>query len=157
MYDCEVEIRPMGQADTAQSDPTLAQRLERVAGRPGEFAFHRVEAVGGSEDFTEMMRAVQSRGGLATSLGIGADAHGTRRDTADRSCVLAPHSATFDFDERALGIAVRVLSRLVVDLGRRTEAMERRIGSVGIGSSVPRAFGQMAAERGLDKRVETGY
>jgi aminobenzoyl-glutamate utilization protein A len=116
MYDCEVEIRPMGQADTAQSDPTLAQRLERVAGRPGEFAFHRVEAVGGSEDFTEMMRAVQSRGGLATSLGIGADAHGTRRDTADRSCVLAPHSATFDFDERALGIAVRVLSRLVVDL-----------------------------------------
>ncbi|MCX6092038.1 MAG: amidohydrolase [Candidatus Bipolaricaulota bacterium] len=124
MYDCEVEILPMGQADTAQSDPTLAQRLERVSGHPGEFAFHHVEAVGGSEDFTEMMRAVQSRGGLATSLGIGADAHGTRRDAVDRSRVLAAHSATFDFDERALGVAVRVLSRLVVDL-----ATERRGGA----------------------------
>jgi aminobenzoyl-glutamate utilization protein A len=124
MYDCEVEIHPMGQADTAQSDPTLAQRLERVSGRPGEFAFHHVEAVGGSEDFTEMMRAVQARGGLATSLGIGADAHGTRRDAVDRSHVLAAHSATFDFDERALGVAVRVLSRLIVDL-----ATERRGGA----------------------------
>jgi aminobenzoyl-glutamate utilization protein A len=123
MYGCGVEIRPMGQAGTAQSDPTLAQRVETVAARVGEFTFHTVDAVGGSEDFTEMMRAVQSKGGLATNIGIGADARGTRRDDADRSHVLPPHSSVFDFDEKALGVAVHVLSSLVADLaiGRREQ------------------------------------
>jgi aminobenzoyl-glutamate utilization protein A len=116
MYDCGVEIRPMGRADTATSDPTLAERVERVARSVGEFAFHKVEAVGGSEDFTEMMRAVQSRGGLAVNIGIGADVHGTRRGDLNRSRVLTAHSATFDFDEEALGLAVRLLSHLAVDL-----------------------------------------
>jgi aminobenzoyl-glutamate utilization protein A len=111
----------MGQADTAQSDPDLARRVENVATRVGPFTFHDVDAVGGSEDFTEMMRAVQARGGLATSVGIGADYHGISRDDVDRSGLLAPHSSLFDFDERALAVAVRVLSRLVIDLAREAQ------------------------------------
>lgn len=122
MYDCSVEVRPMGRADTAASDPPLAERIERVARGMGDFTFHKVEAVGGSEDFTEMMRAVQARGGLAANVGIGADAHGTRRGDADRSRVLAAHSARFDFDEAALGVAVRLLSHLVVDLATEQPA-----------------------------------
>jgi aminobenzoyl-glutamate utilization protein A len=116
MYECTAEIRPMGRAGTAESDPTLAKQVRVSAGRVGRFTFHEVDAVGGSEDFTEMMRAVQAHGGLAANIGIGADYHGTRKDDPDRSRVLAPHSPTFDFDERALGVAVRVLSRLIVDL-----------------------------------------
>ncbi len=124
MYGCSVEIRPMGQAGTAQSDPTLAKRVEKVAARVGRFTFLDVEAVGGSEDFTEMMRAVQSKGGLATNIGIGADARGTHRDDADRSRVLPAHSSVFDFDERALGVAVHLLSSLVADLAVERQEQE---------------------------------
>ncbi len=116
MYGCVVEIRSMGQSDTAQSDPTLAGRVEAAAAAVGPFSFCHIDGMGGSEDFTEMMRVVQARGGLATNIGIGADLGGTRRDDADRSHVLAPHTSIFDFDERALGMAVHILSRLVVDL-----------------------------------------
>jgi aminobenzoyl-glutamate utilization protein A len=116
MQGCAVEIRSMGQAGTAQSDPTLAARVEKAAGAVGRFVFSRIDGMGGSEDFTEMMRAVQMRGGLATNIGIGADLGGTRRDDVDRSRVLAPHSSVFDFDERALAMAVHILSRLVIDL-----------------------------------------
>ncbi len=116
LYGCEAEVRPMGQAGTADSDPSLARQARASAGWAGRFAFHEVDSVGGSEDFTEMMRAVQAHGGLAVNLGIGADAGGTRRGDADRRRVLAAHSATFDFDERALGVAVRVLTHLTVDL-----------------------------------------
>jgi aminobenzoyl-glutamate utilization protein A len=121
MYGCAVSITPMGQADTAQSDPYLARRVENAGERVGPFTFHDVDAVGGSEDFTEMMRAVQARGGLATSVGIGADFHGISRDDVNRSSLLAPHSGAFDFDERALGVAVRVLSCLVIDLAREAQ------------------------------------
>jgi aminobenzoyl-glutamate utilization protein A len=116
MYGCAVEVCPMGQADTAQSDPTLGARVEKAARSVGSFLFHHVEGIGGSEDFTEMMRDVQMHGGLATNIGIGADLAGVRRDDKDRSRVLAPHSSTFDFDERALAEAVHILARLVVDL-----------------------------------------
>lgn len=121
MYGCGVEIRPMGRAGTASSDPSLAERVEQAAHRLGSFAFHTVDAVGGSEDFTEMMRAVQARGGRAVNIGVGADAGGTRRGDADRSRVLAAHSATFDFDEAALAVAVRLLSHLTVDLAIRQD------------------------------------
>jgi aminobenzoyl-glutamate utilization protein A len=121
MYGCTVDITPMGQAGTAQSDPDLARRVENAGARVGPFTFHNVDAIGGSEDFTEMMRAVQARGGLATSVGIGGDYHGISRDDANRSGLLAPHSGVFDFDERALGVAVRVLSRLVIDLAREAQ------------------------------------
>ena len=124
MYECDAEIHPMGQAGSAESDPTLAKQVRTSAGRAGRFTFHDVSAVGGSEDFVEMMRAVQAHGGLAANIGIGADFHGTRRDDADRSRVLAPHSPTFDFDERGLGVGVRVLSHLAVDLAAAWRAEE---------------------------------
>jgi len=140
MYGCEVQILPMGQADTAASDPVLAGRIEAVARAIGGFAFHKVESVGGSEDFTEMMRAVQARGGLAANIGIGADAYGIRREDPDRSRVLAAHSATFDFDEAALSVGVRLLSHLVVDLatdpltrGVHGQAVARETGGGGDG------------------------
>ncbi|MEW5825348.1 MAG: amidohydrolase [Candidatus Bipolaricaulota bacterium] len=116
MYGCTVEVRPMGEAGTARSDPDLARRIEHVASAVGDFHCFAVDAVGGSEDFTEMMLHVQERGGMAAYVGLGADLTGVHRDDADRSRVLAAHTSTFDFDERVLGGAVSLLSGLVVDV-----------------------------------------
>jgi aminobenzoyl-glutamate utilization protein A len=52
-----------------------------------------------------MMRRVQERGGLATNIGIGADLGGWGH-----------HTAEFDLDERALRVAVRLLSAVVLDI-----------------------------------------
>jgi aminobenzoyl-glutamate utilization protein A len=60
---------------------------------------------GGSEDYTYMMKRVQAQGGLATSIGLGADVGGGGH-----------HTATFDIDERALSLAVALLSRVTINL-----------------------------------------
>lgn len=115
MYGCSATVRSMGEAGTASCDAVLAERVKTTGARLGDFTFQSVNRMGGSEDFTEMMRRVQSHGGLATHIGIGADLHGVRRDTSDRSTVLDGHTPTFDFDERALKLAVHLLAALVLD------------------------------------------
>ena len=104
MYDCTLDIVAMGGAQSATSDVDLASRVEKIAFDLG-FVRHPPEAGGGSEDYTYMMRRVQERGGLATHIGLGAgiDAGGH-------------HTATFDFDERALVDAVKLLSAVTVDV-----------------------------------------
>lgn len=95
----------MGSAQSANSDAQLAGHVLRVAqGIPG-FSQRPPDAGGGSEDFTYMMKRVQQRGGQATSVGIGADLGGWGH-----------HTAEFDFDERALGLAIALLAELAVDL-----------------------------------------
>jgi aminobenzoyl-glutamate utilization protein A len=107
MYGCGLEVTAMGGAESATSDPDLARRVEEMAVRLGGCTIRRSEQSGGSEDFTYMMRRVQEQGGLATNIGIGADLGGWGH-----------HTPSFDFDERALGQAVRLLSALALDLAR---------------------------------------
>ena len=116
MYGCRASVRPMGQAGTAVCDGALVDRVQSVAAHWGSGVFHDVEKTGGSEDFTEMMRRVQSHGGVATNIGVGADLSGVSRTAEDRSPVLGAHTATFDFDEQALALAVRLLAALTLDL-----------------------------------------
>jgi metal-dependent amidase/aminoacylase/carboxypeptidase family protein len=52
-----------------------------------------------------MMRRVQERGGRATNIGLGADLGGWGH-----------HTAEFDIDERALGLAVQLLAATTVEL-----------------------------------------
>ena len=111
MYECAMEIVAMGEAESATSDAALAARVERVAFTLGGFARHAAEAGGGSEDYTTMMARVQERGGLATHIGLGAGIGAGGH-----------HTATFDFDERALGDAVKLLSAVTVDVLRDDEA-----------------------------------
>ncbi len=54
-----------------------------------------------------MMRRVQERGGLATHIGLGAGIGAG-----------GPHTATFDFDERAPVEAVKLLSAVPLDVLR---------------------------------------
>jgi len=105
MHDCTLEIRAMGGAQSASSDPELAARVERIARELGGFTFSEPEPSGGSEDYTYMMTRVQERGGLATNIGLGADLGG-----------FGHHTAEFDVDERALAKAVELLSAVALDL-----------------------------------------
>jgi aminobenzoyl-glutamate utilization protein A len=54
---------------------------------------------GGSEDYTYMMERVQSKGGLATFMGLGADLGGWSH-----------HTDHFDIDEQALVKGVAIFS-----------------------------------------------
>jgi aminobenzoyl-glutamate utilization protein A len=108
MYGCSLEVRAMGSAESARSDPDLARLVEATALRLDGFSIRETEKSGGSEDFTYMMRRVQERGGLATNIGIGADLGGWGH-----------HTPEFDLDEGALCQAVTLLSVLAVELARR--------------------------------------
>jgi len=107
MYDCTVDIIAMGSAPLAESDQALGERVEAIALRMADFSLHPPESGGGSEDYTYMMRRVQERGGLATHIGLGAGIGAGGH-----------HTATFDFDERALVDAVKLLSAVTVDLSK---------------------------------------
>lgn len=104
MYDCAVDVIAMGSAPLAESDKALGERVEAVALSIGGFSLHPSENGGGSEDYTYMMRRVQERGGLATHIGLGAGIGAGGH-----------HTATFDFDERALVDAVKLLAAVTVD------------------------------------------
>lgn len=116
MYGCTSSVRAMGAAGTASSDEALAQRVQKIATRLPNITFLKMEKMGGSEDFTEMMKRVQEKGGLATNIGIGADFYGTSHGDADRGQVLPAHTGIYDIDERALSFATRLLSTIVFDL-----------------------------------------
>ena len=95
----------MGSAQSASSDAQLADHVRKIARGLAGCSLRPPDSGGGSEDFTYMMERVQQRGGQATSIGVGADLGGWGH-----------HTAEFDFDERALGLAMRLLAQLTVDL-----------------------------------------
>ncbi|MGC9393346.1 MAG: amidohydrolase [Anaerolineae bacterium] len=105
MYDCTVDIIAMGSAPLAESDKALGEQVESIALSMEGFSLHPPESGGGSEDYTYMMRRVQERGGLATHIGLGAGIGAGGH-----------HTATFDFDERALADAVKLLVAVTVDV-----------------------------------------
>lgn len=104
MYNCGLELREMGGAPTATSDAALTAKVLRVVEALPELTLRTPEPGGGSEDYTYMMRRVQEHGGLATRASFGAY---TGR---------GHHTAKFDIDERALPLAVKFLTALVIEL-----------------------------------------
>lgn len=105
MYDCQLEIRPMGGARSADSDPALATRIAHVVENSPGLSLRSAESGGGSEDFTYMMRRVQEHGGVAANIGFGADIGGWGH-----------HTDRFDLDESALPLAVEFLAKTTLDL-----------------------------------------
>ncbi len=94
---------------SAVSDADLAERIGRLATELARCDLHTSGSGSGSEDFTFMMHRVQQQGGLATSIGFGADLGG-----------YGHHTAGFDFDEAALPLAVRLLALAIIDLHHRS-------------------------------------
>jgi aminobenzoyl-glutamate utilization protein A len=105
MHGCALEIRAMGSAQSARSDSELSARVERIALEIGDYVIRSPEESGGSEDYTYMMRRVQENGGLATTIGVGADLGGWGH-----------HTPEFDLDEGAFKGAITLLSSVALDL-----------------------------------------
>jgi aminobenzoyl-glutamate utilization protein A len=105
MHDCNLDVRAMGGAQSADSDAELRERVQAVVRQMDALSLREPEPSGGSEDFTYMMARVQEHGGLAANIGVGAKLGGWGH-----------HTAEFDIDERALALSTRLLSTLVLDL-----------------------------------------
>jgi aminobenzoyl-glutamate utilization protein A len=98
-HGCRVDVEPLGDAPSAESDAALAAVVDDVARRVA--GVERVvdgASLGGSEDATYLMRAVQSQGGLAAYVGVGTDHPGGH------------HTPTFDVDEGDIRVAIDVLA-----------------------------------------------
>ncbi|MEZ3116388.1 amidohydrolase [Halobaculum sp. MBLA0147] len=111
LHEVDVETSRLGRAPSATSDEELVELVTDVAGETAtvDSVLDRDE-LGGSEDATFMMDAVQSNGGLATYVGVGTSHPGGH------------HTATFDVEERSLEIGVDVLSGAVLRVARERPA-----------------------------------
>jgi aminobenzoyl-glutamate utilization protein A len=99
MHDCEAVFETGPEAPGGESDPELAGIVGDVArSTAGVETVLDSDELGGSEDATYLMRAVQENGGYAAYVGVGTDHPGGH------------HSATFDVDEPSLAIGVDVLA-----------------------------------------------
>jgi aminobenzoyl-glutamate utilization protein A len=108
MHGLDLGVEVAGATPSAVSDPALVARVREVAALVPEVrAFDDAEFASASDDACAFMRRVQQRGGLASYVIFGA--------------VLAAghHTPTFDFDEAALPLGVKVLGLLAWDLAAR--------------------------------------
>jgi len=102
MHELEVSVETIGRATTADCDRALVAEVARAASTVPAFAtILERHDVGASDDATLMMRAVQSQGGQATYIVVGASSPSPH------------HSPSFDLDEASLGPAVALLEHLV--------------------------------------------
>ena len=108
-HGCGVEWRVQGEAPSATSDASLVDAVATAAGRVSAVGdVRRRGTIGGSEDATYLMRAVQEADGDATYVGIGTDHPGGH------------HTATFDVDEESLMIGVETITRSILALDARS-------------------------------------
>ena len=99
MHACEVDVATKGEAPSATSDAALAGVVGDVAGDvAGVTNVLDSDDLGGSEDATYLMQAVQENGGLACYVGVGTDHPGGH------------HTSTFDVVEDDVAVGIDVLS-----------------------------------------------
>lgn len=111
MYGCQLKITDYGSTVTAKSDRSLMELIRETAVEEGLFTekIFEIGNVGGSDDATVMMRRVQSHGGVATYMGIGADT------------THPLHNEAFDFDEASLEEAILLCENIT----RKAEKLEK--------------------------------
>ncbi|WP_254528208.1 amidohydrolase [Natrinema gelatinilyticum] len=102
MHDCEVDIETGAEAPSATSDQELVSVVADVARETaGVERIVERDELGGSEDATFLMQAVQRNGGTACYVGVGTDHPGGH------------HTATFDVDEASIQHGIDVLAGAV--------------------------------------------
>ena len=105
MHDCEVDVATKGEAPSATSDDALAGVVGDVAGETaGVTNVVDSDDLGGSEDATYLMQAVQDNGGLACYVGVGTDHPGGH------------HTSTFDVVEDDIAVGIDVLSESILQV-----------------------------------------
>lgn len=106
MHNTECEITAMGDAESGESDETLMTALLESA-RAYDFFPELKDSMaflGGSEDFTHMMKRVKDNGGKASYCMLGSDLAGNH------------HTKSFDFDESVLIQGVKFLAVTALEL-----------------------------------------
>lgn len=105
MYGVDVEINEMGGAAGCSNSPDLAAKLIQLAAKSDVFDEILPECdFGASEDCSYFMERVQENGGQAAYALIGAN------------LAAGHHDSSFDFDEKALAMAVRFLSTAAAEI-----------------------------------------
>lgn len=105
MYDVEVSINKIGSTCSAKSDNEARKLVFEIANDIAWFTeYYDLGSVGGSDDASEMITKVQSNGGLATYIGVGAD------------IAAGYHNELFDFDENAMLPAVELFIKLILKI-----------------------------------------
>lgn len=106
MYDVKLMIREMGGAESADSDKELIDKVEEIGKKIKEITkiINERTSLGGSEDYSYMMKRVQSHGGKGVYMIFGSNIKASH------------HNEKFDFDEKDLKNGVKVLSILTYDL-----------------------------------------
>ncbi|WP_177505675.1 amidohydrolase [Anaerosinus sp.] len=105
MYEVKVRITEMGGAAGGNNTKNLADKITTVAQRLdifNEIIPH--SDFGASEDFSYFMERVQENGGQAAYMMVGAD------------LAAGHHDSYFDFDERSLGLAVKIIAGSAAEL-----------------------------------------
>lgn len=106
MHGVEAERSLNSRAPSADSDEELARFVADAAeGVEGVDSIMDYDDLGGSEDATYLMNAVQENGGKACYIGLGTD-HPDGH-----------HTSKFDVDEESLRIGVETLSKAITALG----------------------------------------
>lgn len=107
-YGVEYEVEKVGEAGEMRNDAELAELIARCAARVPSCR-HIVERkkLGCSEDFTMLANRVQSHGGKAEFLVVGADR------------TAAHHQREFDFDETGLDTAFGIFTEALKELNGR--------------------------------------
>jgi aminobenzoyl-glutamate utilization protein A len=114
LHEVEVETSRLGRAPSAESDQQLVDLVADVAGDvDGVNSVQERDELGGSEDATFLMQAVQDNGGLASYVGVGTSHPGGH------------HTATFDVEEESLSVGVGLLSEAVLAISRDPPEIER--------------------------------
>jgi len=103
---CSFEIKKVGEASAASGDDSLAEQIKDEAKNMDCFTdvILSDKVNRGSEDFTSLMNDVQSRGGKACFIGIGAALPGKH---------LEHHTPNFDIDENALVPTVELFFNII--------------------------------------------
>ncbi|MBI4622485.1 MAG: amidohydrolase [Verrucomicrobia bacterium] len=105
LHGVQVRVENMGSAGSAICDTALKAAVRRAAARvPGIAQVADTLPMGGSEDATLMMEAVQARGGEATYVLVGTP------------LPAGHHHPRFDIDEAALSLAVDLHATLAQEL-----------------------------------------
>ncbi|RKD30540.1 amidohydrolase [Thermohalobacter berrensis] len=109
MYDVSLRIEGMGEAESGTSDKELIKLIRRNALKLNSFnnVYKKEKDLGGSEDFTYMMKRVKEKGGKSAFIMLGSDLKGSH------------HSAEFDFNESDLKNGVKLLVLSIIDISNK--------------------------------------
>ncbi|NLD96364.1 MAG: M20 family metallo-hydrolase [Synergistaceae bacterium] len=108
MYGVELSVAKMGEAVDAFSDKELVDLVaEKALSVPGIEKLAPSVSLGGSEDVSWMMRAVQQHGGKAVYFVLGSD------------IAAGHHNEFFDVDERVLSYGAALFADLAFALSER--------------------------------------